>query len=127
MSDIPKDLLYAKSHEWVRKGGGRTVIVGISDFAQAALGDVTYLQLPELGRVLARGEVFGTVESVKAVSELYAPLSGKVTKLNDALTADPAPLNSSPYGQGWVLEMEISNEGELGELLKPEAYASVAV
>jgi len=127
MSDIPKDLLYAKSHEWVRKASAPHVVtVGITDFAQSALGDVTYLQLPDLGRVLKKGEVFGTVESVKAVSELYAPISGKIIKRNEALAADPAPVNSAPYAEGWMLEIEASDESEFATLLKPEAYASVA-
>ena len=127
MSDIPKDLLYTKSHEWVRKTASpNAVVIGITDFAQASLGDVTYLQLPEVGKTVRKGEVFGSVESVKAVSELYAPISLKVIKRNEALLSDPAALNTQPYKDGWLLEVETQDEGELAGLLKPEGYASVA-
>jgi glycine cleavage system H protein len=127
MSKILPDLLYAKSHEWVRKASSpRVVTVGITDFAQAALGDVTYLQLPEAGKTFKKGEVFGSVESVKAVSELYAPVSGKVLKTNAGLANDPGPVNTDPYATGWMLEVEMSDESELASLLKAEAYAGVA-
>ncbi len=128
MSSIPSDLKYAKSHEWVRKSSTpRHVVVGITDFAQSALGDVTFVQLPAVGRVLKREESFGTVESVKAVSEVYAPLSGKVLKVNEALNADPAVINTDPYAGGWLLELEVSDESEWSALLDPQAYQSVAV
>lgn len=127
MSEIRKDLLYTKDHEWIRKGPeGRLVTVGITDFAQAALGDVTYVQMPALGKEFKKGEIMGTVESVKAVSDIYAPLSGKIVKINEALNQDPSPLNTEPYGAAWLAEIEISNESEMSSLLSADAYASVA-
>lgn len=127
MSEIRKDLLYTKDHEWIRKGPeARLVTVGITDFAQSALGDVTYVQMPTVGKEFKKGEIMGTVESVKAVSDIYAPLSGKIVKINESLNQDPSPLNSDPYATAWLAEIEISNESELGSLLSPDAYASVA-
>lgn len=127
MSIIPKELLFTKSHEWVRKSGTSKVVkVGITDFAQSALGDVTFVQLPEVGRTLKREEVFGSVESVKTASDLYAPVSGKVVAVNPSLGSDPAPVNQEPYGNGWLLEIEMSDESELAKLLQPQAYEAVA-
>ncbi len=127
MSEIRKDCFYTKDHEWVKKSEAtRIVSVGITDFAQSALGDVTYLQLPALGRAFKKGEIIGSVESVKAVSDIYAPLSGKIIKINEALVADPAPLNTDPFGKAWLLELEIENESELGTLLDPQAYEAHA-
>ena len=127
MSQIRKDYFYTKDHEWVKRSAlPRVVVVGISDFAQAALGDVTYVQLPEVGRSFKKGESFGSVESVKAVSDVYAPLSGKVLKVNEALGADPAPINQDPYEAGWIMELEISDEAEFSLLLNAGAYESIA-
>src|SRR4051794_516591 len=98
MSEIKKNLLYTKNHEWVKKGSTpKLVVVGITDFAQASLGDVTYIQLPAVGATFKQGDVFGTVESVKAVSDIYAPVSGKISKVNEDLVKDPAPVNTSPF------------------------------
>jgi glycine cleavage system H protein len=127
MSEILKDLLYTKEHEWVRRtSSARVVQIGITDFAQAALGDVTYLDVPAVGTALKQNQVFGSIESVKSVSELFAPLSGKILKRNEALVSDPAPINASPYGDGWILELEISDESEFSKLLSPDAYANIA-
>jgi glycine cleavage system H protein len=127
MSDIRKDCLYTKDHEWVKKSATpRIVVVGITDFAQSSLGDVTYVQLPTVGKALKKGESIGSVESVKAVSDIYAPLSGKVLKVNSALDADPSVLNSDPFGAGWILELEVEGESEFSALLSPDAYANVA-
>jgi len=127
MSEIKKDLLYTKDHEWVRKGDSVTsVVVGITDFAQAALGDVTFLQLPPVGTVFKRHDIVGSVESVKAVSDIFAPLSGTVSKINETLVADPAPLNTDPFGTAWLFELEVTNENEFKDLLTPDAYATVA-
>ena len=117
MSEIKKELFYTKDHEWVKKLGPATVLVGITDFAQRSLGDVTYLQLPAVGHTFKRGDVLGSVESVKAVSDIYAPLSGKVTKINDALVNDPGPLNTDPYGQAWLMEVESNTDSEFAQLL----------
>jgi glycine cleavage system H protein len=127
MSQILKDLLYTKEHEWVRRTpSARVVQVGITDFAQSSLGDVTYLDIPAIGTTLKQNQVFGSIESVKSVSELFAPVSGKIVKRNEALVNDPAPINASPYGEGWLVEIEISDESELTKLLSPESYESVA-
>ncbi len=126
MSEIKKDCLYTKDHEWIKKTTLGKVVVGITDFAQSSLGDVTFLQLPELGKKFKAGEVMGTVESVKAVSDIYAPISGTVTKINETLNQDPSPLNSDPFGKAWLVEMDVASEGELSQLLSPEAYAQVA-
>lgn len=126
MSEIKSELLYTKEHEWVRKESSGRVVIGITDFAQSSLGDVTFLDIPGEGKVLKAGEVFGTVESVKSVSDLYAPVSGKIVKTNQSLVDDPAPLNQDPYGAGWILEIELSSEAELEKLLSPKQYESVA-
>lgn len=127
MSEIRKDYLYTKDHEWVKKTSSpKVVTVGISDFAQSSLGDVTFLQLPAIGKSLKKGEILGTVESVKAVSDVYAPVSGTVVKINETLNADPAAINSDPFGNGWLVEMELSSEAEVSTLMSPEAYANVA-
>ena len=126
MSDIRPDLQYTKDHEWIRKSSSpKVVVVGITDFAQSALGDVTFLQLPAVGSTFKHGEVIGTVESVKAVSDIYAPLSGKITKINESLNDDPSPLNSDPYGKAWLVEIEVTNEAEFKDLLSAGAYATI--
>ncbi len=118
------DRRYTKSHEWLSVEG-KSVTVGITDFAQAQLGDVVFLELPSLGRKLDVGESFGVVESVKAASDLYAPLAGRVTAVNDKLTAHPELVNSDPYGDGWIVKLELS--GELpSDLLDEAAYKKIA-
>jgi glycine cleavage system H protein len=115
---------YTKSHEWVTVEG-KSVTVGITDFAQAQLGDVVFMELPATGRKLAVGESFGVVESVKAASDLYAPVAGRITAVNDKLAAHPELVNSDPYGDGWILKLELS--GELpSDLLDEAAYKKVA-
>lgn len=127
MSEIKKDLLYTKDHEWIQKTSEPSVYrVGITDFAQNALGDVTYLELPEVGSEVTQEESVGNIESVKSVSEIFAPVSGTVTKTNEALMDDPAPVNSSPYEEAWLFEIKISDESEIEKLLGPEAYESIA-
>ena len=111
MSDIPADLRYTAEHEWVRRTGDDTVRVGITDFAQSSLGDVVYVQLPEVGAEVTAGESFGEVESTKSVSDLYAPVSATVVAVNDALEGDPALINSDPYGEGWLLELRSDAAG----------------
>ncbi|OMC29921.1 glycine cleavage system protein GcvH [Mycobacterium colombiense] len=126
MSDIPPDLRYTAEHEWVRRSGDDTVRVGITDFAQSALGDVVFVQLPDVGTELTAGESFGEVESTKSVSDLYAPVSGKVTAVNSDLDGSPQLVNSDPYGGGWLLDVRVSDAGELesaiSSLLDAEAY-----
>lgn len=121
MSSILPDRKYTKDHEWA-SAKGPNVTVGITDFAQTSLGDVTFVQLPETGKIFKKGDIIGSVESVKAVSDIYAPISGKITKVNQDVLNDPALLNQDPYGKAWLIEVEASNAGELNELLSPEAY-----
>jgi glycine cleavage system H protein len=120
--DIPDDLHYLDSHEWVRVTDG-TARIGISDFAQDELGDVVFVDLPADGEAVTAGEDFGVVESIKAVSDLYSPVSGTVTAINDALESEPELLNEDPYGEGWLVEVELDDESELDDLLDADAYA----
>lgn len=120
--NTPTDLRYAKTHEWVRIDGDE-VVVGISDYAQHALGDVVFAELPEVGRTLTAGEPFGVVESVKAASDVYAPVGGEVTAINEALLDAPETLNTDPYDSGWMLKLKPSNlEAERANLLDAAAY-----
>jgi glycine cleavage system H protein len=122
--EIPQDLRYAKTHEWTRLEG-QTVIVGISDYAQNALGDVVYVELPGIGEQYAQGEVFGVIESVKATSDLYAPVGGEVLEVNEGLMDDPAVVNQDPYGEGWIVRFQISDPAERETLLDAAAYGQV--
>jgi glycine cleavage system H protein len=123
MANIPADLGYTEEHEYVRgSGDGSIVQVGITDYAQGELGDVVYVELPKVGASFARKDVFGTIEAVKAVSELYAPVAGTVTEVNAALEADPALVNRDPYGAGWMIKLRAKDPAELAQLLDSEAY-----
>ena len=125
MSDIPADLRYTPEHEWVRRAGDDTVRVGITDFAQSSLGDVVYVQLPEVGTAVKAGESFGEVESTKSVSDLYAPVSATVVAVNGDLESNPQLINSDPYGDGWLLELRsdvASLDEGLAGLLDAESY-----
>ena len=127
MSNVPSELKYSKSHEWVKLEGDIATI-GITDHAQEELGDIVYVELPEVGRVLAYDDVFGNVESVKAVSELYSPLAGEVVEVNETLTDDPANngalINATPYEDGWMLKIRVSDPEALAELLDADGYKS---
>ncbi|KAM1138272.1 hypothetical protein TB2_035614 [Malus domestica] len=120
-ASVVKDLKYADSHEWV-KVDGNSATIGITDHAQDHLGDVVYVELPEAGAAVKQGEGFGAVESVKATSDVYSPVSGKVTEVNEELSNSPGLVNSSPYGDGWIMKVEISDSGELNKLLDAEKY-----
>ncbi|HTY34183.1 glycine cleavage system protein GcvH [Mycobacterium sp.] len=126
MSDIPSDLHYTAEHEWVRRSGEDTVRVGITDFAQSALGDVVFVQLPDVGSQVAAGESFGEVESTKSVSDLFAPVSGTVSAVNGDLEGSPQLVNSDPYGAGWLVDVQVADGAELqsaiSALLDAEAY-----
>jgi glycine cleavage system H protein len=124
MADNPKHLRYTKEHEWARREGG-SVVVGITAHAQEALGDVVYVELPKVGDAVTAGKPFGVVESTKAVSELFAPISGKVTKVNTALADEPSAINSDPYGAGWIVEVEPSDPAQLDALLDADAYGAL--
>ena len=116
----PDDLRYSKTHEWIRPGD--PAIVGITHHAQDELGDLVYVELPDVGRALGAGERFGSVESVKTVSDLYAPASGEVAEVNTALADHPEMVNSSPYGEGWMLKLRLSAPAELDTLMDAQAY-----
>lgn len=120
--DFPKDLLYTMEHEWVRVDG-KTGVVGITEFAQSQLGDVVFVELPEVGSELNQGDTFGVVESVKTVSDMYSPLSGKVTKVNKDLEFQPELVNAESYGVGWIIELELSDPKEKKKLLSSDDYA----
>ncbi|AEJ43525.1 glycine cleavage system protein GcvH [Alicyclobacillus acidocaldarius] len=119
--NIPEGLKYSREHEWVRVDGSRAYI-GITDYAQDELGDIVYVELPEKGAELKAGETFGTVESVKTVSDLYAPVSGRVIEVNEALANAPEKVNESPYEEAWMIVVEMSDPSELEALLDAEAY-----
>lgn len=119
--NIPDDLKYTKEHEWVRVEGD-TATVGITDYAQGELGDVVFVELPQIGDAVKQNEPFGTIEAVKAVSELFAPISGKVAAINGDLEADSSTVNSDPYGKGWMIQITDFSAGELGSLLDAAAY-----
>ncbi|CDO03150.1 octanoyl/lipoyl carrier protein [Oceanobacillus picturae] len=121
---IPKDLLYSKEHEWVKREDGK-LRIGITDFAQDELGDIVFVELPEVGDELELNEPFGSVESVKTVSELYAPVSGKVVEVNADLEDSPEFVNESPYEKAWMVVIEPSEQAQLDELLNAEAYEAV--
>ena len=118
---IPAELKYTKDHEWVRMDG-EIAIVGITAFAHGDLGDIVYVEIETVGESLDREEVFGSIEAVKTVSDLFMPLSGEILELNEALEGNPALVNSDPYGEGWMVKIKVSNPSELDQLLKAEEY-----
>jgi glycine cleavage system H protein len=126
MSNIPPDLRYAKSHEWVKLESDGTVVIGITDFAQDSLGDITYVQGPKIGAVLKAGDTFGVVESVKAASDLYAPIGGTVVAINSALESAPETVNRSPYQEGWMLKLKPVDAASINALLDAAAYGKIA-
>jgi glycine cleavage system H protein len=122
MSSIPTDLRYTKDHEYVRAAPDGVVTVGITDYAQGELGDVVFLSLPKPGDAVTAHQAFGTIEAVKAVSELFSPVTGKVLEVNGALDSDPAAVNRDPYGDGWMVRLRPADAAELSELLEAAAY-----
>jgi glycine cleavage system H protein len=123
MANVPSDLRYSEDHEYVKRSGdGSIVQVGITDYAQGELGDVVYVDLPKVGATFGRRDVFGTIEAVKAVSELYAPVAGTVTEVNVALERDPALVNRDPYGAGWMIKLKVKTPADIDRLLTSEAY-----
>ncbi|HEY8932824.1 MAG TPA: glycine cleavage system protein GcvH [Rariglobus sp.] len=125
MSSVPSDLLYAKSHEWLKPAGDGTATVGITDYAQNSLGDITYVQLPKVGATLAAGQVYGVVESVKAASDLYMPVAGTVLEVNAALDAAPETVNGAPYDGGWMLKIKLADPASVASLLDAAAYGKL--
>ncbi|GEN29829.1 glycine cleavage system H protein [Cerasibacillus quisquiliarum] len=122
--DFPKELLYSEEHEWVKKEDGK-VRIGITDFAQDELGDIVFVELPEVGEEVEADEPFGSVESVKTVSELYAPVSGKVVEVNEDLEDSPEFVNESPYEKAWMIVVEVSDESELDKLMSSDEYKAM--
>ncbi len=125
MSDIPSDLKYVASHEWIRDEGDGVVTIGITDHAQDLLGDVVFIELPEVGAEFAIGDDLGVVESVKAASDVYAPLSGEIVAINESLEDAPEQVNSDPYGDGWFIQLRLSAPQELEDLLDADGYAEL--
>jgi glycine cleavage system H protein len=123
MSEIPDDIKFRDSHEWIRDEEDGSFTVGISDHAQAALGDMVYIELPEVGTTFSQGDACAVVESVKAASDIYCPVAGEVLEINDALEDDPGLVNSEPYGAGWLFKLNVSELDELEELLDATEYA----
>jgi glycine cleavage system H protein len=122
---FPNDRRYTKEHEWVLPAG-TTATVGITDFAQGELGDIVYVELPEIGRTVAMGEVLGTIESVKAVSEVYAPVSGTITAVNALLNDKPETVNADPHGKGWICKLQMTRPEEWNGLMESAAYDAIA-
>lgn len=123
--NFPKDLRYTKDHEWIRLDGD-VATIGITDFAQRELGDIVYVEIETAGKTLEAESVFGTVEAVKTVSDLFLPVSGTITELNPVLAATPELVNADPYGEGWMIKMKVKNAADVEQLMDADAYAAVA-
>ncbi len=121
----PSELKYTKEHEWIRDNGDGTVTIGITDFAQGELGDIVFVELEDVGSDFSQDDTFGTVEAVKTVSDLYAPVDGEVIELNEALEDNPEIVNDDPYGEGWMIKMKISDPSQLEGLLSADAYSEI--
>ncbi len=120
--NVPEDLRYSESHEWLRLGEDETGVMGISDHAQAELTDVVYLELPELGKTVAKGDPIAVIESVKAANDIFSPVSGEVVEVHEALAEAPEPVNEDPYGSGWMIKIKLSDSSEVDSLLNAESY-----
>ncbi len=123
--ETPEDLKYTSEHEWVRDNGDGTATIGITDFAQGELGDIVFVELEEEGLEVEKDDVFGTVEAVKTVSELYAPVSGEISEINESLEDEPEAVNNDPYGDGWMVKIEMSDDSELDDLLSVDEYQEI--
>lgn len=119
--NVPANLMYTKDHEWI-KVDGNVATVGVTDFAQSQLGDIVFIEIETVGETLAKEEVFGTIEAVKTVSDMFTPVAGEVLEVNPKITEQPDVVNKDPYGDGWMIKVKISNPAELNELLSPEQY-----
>jgi len=123
--NFPENLRYTKDHEWIRLENGNTAIIGITEFAQKELGDIVYVEIETVGKALAAETVFGTVEAVKTVSDLYLPIAGTITEVNPALTGSPELVNSDPYGEGWMVKMTVNDPTDLDKLMDAAAYGNI--
>ncbi|MHB2148382.1 glycine cleavage system protein GcvH [Calditrichota bacterium LG25] len=119
--NVPENLKYTEDHEWA-KIEGDVAIIGITDYAQGELGDVVFVELPETGDTVSKGDTFGTIEAVKAVADLFAPLSGEIIEVNEKLGAEPETINKDPYGEGWMVKIKLSDPGEVNDLMDAETY-----
>lgn len=124
MSDIPSGLLYTAEHEYLRSAEEGVYVVGITDYAQGELGDIVFVELPSVGDTFERMESFGTIEAVKAVSDLFCPFDAEVVEVNAALDDDPSLINSDPYGEGWMVKLRATDPSQVGDLMDPEGYAA---
>lgn len=124
--NFPETLRYTKEHEWVRLENGNTAVIGITDFAQRELGDIVYVEIETVGKSMQAESVFGTVEAVKTVSDLFLPVSGTITEVNAALAASPELVNTDPYGAGWMVKMTVDNPADVQQLMDAKAYSNVA-
>jgi glycine cleavage system H protein len=122
---FPKNLRYTKDHEWVRLEDGKTAIIGITEYAQSELGDIVYVEVETIGKTLEAGAVFGTVEAVKTVSDLFLPVAGTIKELNPELSGSPDLVNSDPYGKGWMIKLQVTDPSAVDKLLDADAYASL--
>ncbi len=125
MSEIPKDLSYAKTHEWIANDGDGTVTIGITEYAQGSLGDLVFVELPEAGTKVSAGDAVAVVESVKAASDIYAPVNGEIVEINEDLDESPERVNEDPFGQGWLFKMAVDNADDLDGLLDAAAYGEI--
>lgn len=125
MSEIPKDLSYAKTHEWIANDGDGTVTIGITEYAQGSLGDLVFVELPEAGTKVSAGDAVAVVESVKAASDIYAPVKGEIVEINEDLDESPERVNEDPFGQGWLFKMVVDNADDLDGLLDAAAYGEI--
>jgi glycine cleavage system H protein len=123
--NFPENLRYTKDHEWIRLENGNTAIIGITEFAQKELGDIVYVEIETVGKALAAETVFGTVEAVKTVSDLYLPIAGTITEVNPALAGSPELVNSDPYGEGWMIKMTVKDPADLDKLMDAAAYGNI--
>jgi glycine cleavage system H protein len=123
--NFPENLRYTKDHEWVKLEGGKEAVIGITDFAQKELGDIVFVEIPTVGKALAAEAVFGTVEAVKTVSDLFLPVAGTIKEVNPALTDAPELVNSDPYGKGWIVKIELNDPADLDKLMDAAAYGSI--
>ena len=125
MSRLPEDLLYTKNHEWIRLQDDGTAVIGITDYAQESLGDITFIEFPEVGATFESDDVFGVVESVKAASDLYMPVGGEVVEINEAVNAAPELVNQDAFSKGWLLKIRLNDKSQIERLMKPDEYASI--
>ncbi len=122
---VPNELKYTREHEWIKDNGDGTIIIGITDFAQGELGDIVFVEIEEVGSDFSAEDTFGSVEAVKTVSELYAPVDGVITEINEELEDNPEIVNEDPYGEGWMVKMKVSDASQLGSLLSADEYEEI--